>query len=418
MNFASKYFERVNVFDKFINEKPNKKLNFVIVIPVLNEPYLIKTIKKLYENVFQNIYAEILVVINSAENDKKKIIEQNKKSFKDLENFRTFKKHKNLKLNVILKQNIALKKAGAGFARKIGMDEALRRLSFLNKPDGIIVSLDADTLPKKNYIQAINDFFKQNRKIEAANINFEHPLSGTFYSPEIYKAIIVYELYLRYYVQALRYANFPGAYHTVGSAFAVKARAYAKYGGMVTNKSGEDFYFLQKIISKGNFSEIKTTCVQPSPRITDRVVFGTGVAVKNIIKKYNFDYPAYTFKSFELLKDFFSKIEDIYKTNKLCKDLDIHQNLKEYLMENKFDEKIAEIKQNTARENKFKKRFFQWFNSFRVLKYLNYCHSVVYRKESLKEETKKLLKKYKFANIDSEKQMLKILRNIQNKTIF
>ena len=64
-------------------------------------------------------------------------------------------------------------------------------------------------------------------------IYFEHPIEGDEYPPEVYDAIIQYELYLRYYLQALRYTGYPYATHTVGSCFAVKASVYAKAASRV-----------------------------------------------------------------------------------------------------------------------------------------------------------------------------------------
>jgi hypothetical protein len=304
------------------------------------------------------------------------------------------------------------KKSGVGVARKIGFDEALRRFSFLNKPNGIMVSLDADTLVQSNYLQEIYINFKNNN-LKAANIYFEHPINGQLYPQEIYEAIKIYESYLRYYVQALRYAGFPHSYHTVGSAFCVRADIYAQQGGMVTNMSGEDFYFLNKVIPLGNFSEINSTCVIPSPRITDRVIFGTGVAVNQIINNFNFTFPTYKFSAFETLKDFFSKIDLLYKFEKLYKNIISNKILLDYLNVNNFEKTIAEINRNTKSLESFRKRFFRWFDAFRVIKFLNFAHQNFFTKNCVKEEAPKLLEKLgheKTSNID---KILDVLRKIQ-----
>jgi hypothetical protein len=47
--------------------------------------------------------------------------------------------------------------------------------------------------------------------------------------------------------------RFSYAYHTVGSAMAVKAYQYVKVGGMNRRQAGEDFYFIQKLVHSGNF---------------------------------------------------------------------------------------------------------------------------------------------------------------------
>ena len=60
---------------------------------------------------------------------------------------------------------------------------------------------------------------------------------------------------------------------------AVRPEAYMKQGGMNRRKAGEDFYFLNKIMSLGGFGECAETTIYPSPRTSKRVPFGTGQAV-------------------------------------------------------------------------------------------------------------------------------------------
>jgi hypothetical protein len=43
-------------------------------------------------------------------------------------------------------------------------------------------------------------------------------------------------------------------------------------------------------------------------------------------------------------------------------------------------EKIVEIKNNTSGFLSFKKRFFDWFNMFKIVKYLNLVHADYFRK--------------------------------------
>src|SRR5207249_6387595 len=105
--------------------------------------------------------------------------------------------------------------------------------------------------------------FRENPRSPGCSIYFEHPLEGPL-DARVYDAISTYELHLRYYVQALRYAGFPYAYHTFGSCMTVRADAYMEQGGMNKRKAGEDFYFLQKIISLDGFSDLTETTVIPS----------------------------------------------------------------------------------------------------------------------------------------------------------
>ena len=133
-----------------------------------------------------------------------------------------------------------------------------------------------------NYFTAIESVLDTFPNTRGINIYFEHPVSGTEYPETVYRGIILYEMHLRYVNLMTRFTGFPHAYHTVGSCFGVRAESYAREGGMNRKKAGEDFYFLHKIIPLGEFREINSTCVIPSPRESDRVPFGTGACHKEI----------------------------------------------------------------------------------------------------------------------------------------
>ena len=297
------------------------------------------------------------------------------------------------------------------------MDEALRRFNSINKPDGLIAGFDADALPEKKYLREIEDYFNENQNINAVSINFEHPIEGNKFSKEIYRNITNYELHLRYFVEAMRFANFPFAFHTIGSSFVVKADIYAKQGGMNRKKAGEDFYFLQKIIPLGNYGEINTTKVIPSPRISDRVPFGTGAAISKMIKNNTDDFGTYHFNAFILLKAFFADLDTYFDNFTLIRIL---VPMKNFLTINNFVSDLEKIKANSPNLLIFRKRFFDWFNAFRLIKFLNYAHETYYQKEKVKIASEKLLKKYHpEINIpETEKELLLLYREIQTRLSF
>ncbi len=413
MGFADKYFLRVRTSNKFVLAEPAKDLKISVVIPVLNEPNVAKTLKSILKNKFDGFSVEIIFVINSGENSSNNILEQNERSFVELKKEADKNKNRNIQIHIINIKNIPQRLAGAGMARKTGMDEALRRFSVLGSPKSIIVSLDADTIVETNYLQTIFDFYKNNYKICGANINFAHPIQGTEFPEDIYNAIIIYEIYLRYYVEALRFARFPYAFHTIGSAFSVRAENYAKQGGMVVNQSGEDFYFLQKIIPSCNYGEIKGTTVFPSPRTTDRVIFGTGIAVQQIIKNYHFDFPTYRFEIFRILKNFIQQIDLLFEENSF-EELKIDDILRKFLLNNNIETRLDEIRANTKTIDNFKKRFFTWFNALKVLKFLNFAHSNMFSKNSVIMESQKLIKEYEGTNLpENNRDILLYFRNLQ-----
>ncbi len=388
MNFATQYFNRFNVLLAQIKTKPDVNLNIIIVIPVFNENNLVKSLKSISNNTNFSERIEVIIVINSSENSSEEIKNRNKQTLIEVDNF--IKEDKSdIKFYTIYKPNLPQKTAGVGLARKIGMDEAIHRFSQNNNPNGIIVNFDADTLCQENYIQSIENQFKNNPKTNACSIHYEHIIEGDDYDNNIYEAIILYELYLHYYIQALRYIKFPYSYHTIGSAFAVRANVYAKQGGMNTRRAGEDFYFLHKIIPLGNFHEIKNTTIYPSPRPSDRVPFGTGRAVNNIIDQKDTQYLTYNFNSFLALKKFFAQLNILFKENKI-NNLKIDKILLDFLLKNNFENDLIKINKNSPNITIFTKRFYDWFNAFRILKFLNYSHENYFTKTPIKTEAKKL----------------------------
>jgi hypothetical protein len=298
------------------------------------------------------------------------------------------------------------------------MDQALHRFNQIDRHDGLILSLDADTIVENNYFQAI-----ENKMFDCAFenyggciINFEHPIEGNEFNKDIYKAIIQYELYLRYYKYALKFTGFPFYHYTIGSCFGIRAGFYAQQGGMNRQKGGEDFYFLHKLFPHRPFVFINGTCVHPSPRFSNRVPFGTGPIIANLVKSKNSDYMTYSFQAFIDLKEFFSTIPGLYKANSnhvLKMSLNLSQAIQNFLNDNRFIEKIQEINSNSASIAAFTKRFFQWFDGFRIVKYLNFVHTKYYDKIQVVNAIKIILEQQGI-EIDSkdEKSLLLLIRKV------
>ena len=224
-------------------------------------------------------------------------------------------KRENLDYLIHLNNELPKKHAGVGLARKIGMDEAVDRFEQINNKEGVIVCFDADSKCDSNYLEEVYRSFSDNPEAPGASIYYEHPLKGEGFEEDIYQGIIQYELFLRYYRQAFKFTRHPQAFHTVGSSMAVKTWAYQKQSGMNKKKAGEDFYFLQKIIQLGNFMEINTTRVIPSPRTSDRVPFGTGRSMLEYLEGKSLD-ESYSFQSFRDVKVFIELFLKEYETNK------------------------------------------------------------------------------------------------------
>ncbi|MCP4459025.1 MAG: glycosyltransferase family 2 protein [Cytophagales bacterium] len=340
----------------FPNYTPDPSLEMVVVIPCYNERKIEKVLLSL------NTCAKpcnflVLVVVNESTDEEPIVQSQNLTTIQTIENLKP-----KLDFEILIAHRKLLpKKAGVGLARKIGMDESVRFFEKLKK-DGIIVCYDADCTCQENYLAAIYEFYQEASK-EAGIVFHEHNFNANK------NAVIKYEIYLRYYVNALRYARFPHAYQTLGSCITVKSKRYQKDGGMNTRKAGEDFYFLHKVIPNGKFGEINSTTIFPSDRISDRVPFGTGHAIDKYLNQESDVYLTYSPKIFEELKSFFSQVEILYSQESPS----LSPCVKRFLNENGFDPFYSKMLKQSTDLSSFKKQFFAWMDGFRVLKFVHFA---------------------------------------------
>jgi hypothetical protein len=201
-------------------------------------------------------------------------------------------------------------------------------------------------------------------------------------------------LHLRYYIMGLKYSGFPYAFHTVGSAMAVKAYQYIKAGGMNRRQAGEDFYFIQKLVQLGGYYSLNSTTVYPSPRESLRVPFGTGAAIARLMYNTEERFLTYNFESFRELGSLFTAAGTLFHSNS-AETIDYYRNLPEglrsFIHEEVWTSKINEIRSNTSGNESFVKRFFGWFNMFRVVKYLNHVHKEIFRRQNVADSAAALL---------------------------
>ena len=384
---------------------PSKNLRIIIVIPCFNEPDLISSLQALNSAEQASCDVEVIVVLNSGEDHSNEIKRQNQQTaaaFAQLVD----QLESHIQYHLIHESNLPKKHAGVGLARKIGMDEAVARFEQLGE-DGIIVCFDADAGCDKNYLKAIESHFQHHKQSPGAAIYFEHPLAGQDHDGKIYEAITSYELHLRYYVACQRYLKLPYAFHTVGSSMAVRSSAYKKQGGMNKRKAGEDFYFLHKIIALGNFSEINTTKVIPSPRVSDRVPFGTGKAVGDRIADDKDPYVTYNFEIFKKIESSLRHLSEWYQEDFTVVDLPGLDR-----------EKLLEIKSHTSSYVSFIKRFYVWFDAFRLLKVVHHFRDNGYPNQPIQDMVKKMGDEIGIDLMMSEKEQLKKLRAIQRTELY
>lgn len=364
------YLEKHRFCKQQVESVPNSSLALIIVIPCHGESALIDTLESLENCHAPGVGVEVIVLLNASEKASSEAValnEQCKQSFKAW-----IKKTPSIAQYFLLDfPNLPPKHAGVGLARKIGMDEAVGRFELADKEDGIIVCLDADATVHPNYLQEILRHFQEHPSAEACSIYFEHPLSGQEFEEDVYRGIIFYELFLRYYIEALRYAGHPYAFHTIGSSMAVRSSAYQKQSGMNRRKAGEDFYFLMKFIVDGKLNELNSTCVYPSPRPADHVPFGTGKAIIKWLEGERDTYSTYDPQMFEDLRAFLIQVPELYTREPGA----LPKTIQTYLEKEGFPQALKEIRKHVTSPAAFEKRFYKWFNGLKTLKYVHFAQA-------------------------------------------
>jgi len=127
-SFAGRYLSRHNVTDK-IRITQKKDLRFIIVIPCFDEPGIIQTLESLWACERPGSHVEIIVVVNSSENADSRIITANKKTIREASAWANKHNDESCSCIILDEPHLPVHEAGPGLARKIGMDQAVLRLT-------------------------------------------------------------------------------------------------------------------------------------------------------------------------------------------------------------------------------------------------------------------------------------------------
>jgi hypothetical protein len=191
---------------------------------------------------------------------------------------------------------------GVGLARRIGTDLALAHFDNGGVVSPWLCATDADARLPLDYFPRLAGLAKQPLSADGTrrvglSLPFWHYPSG---DGAIDEATAIYEVSLRYYTLGLASAGSPYAYQSMGSSLAALADAYAEVRGFPKRQAGEDFYLLDKLAKVGSIHRPAGDPVLLRSRTSDRVPFGTGSRVRDILGddgKLLFYHP----RTFELL---------------------------------------------------------------------------------------------------------------------
>jgi len=265
-------------------------------------------------------------------------------------------------------RELPAKGGGVGLARKIGFDLTLARFDYRDAP--ILVSLDADTLVRPNYLEALTRHFAAAPQ-GGAVIPFAHQPGAT---PAEEAAIVRYELFLRHYVLGLSLAGSPYAYHTVGSALACTASAYVKAGGMNRRVAGEDFYFLQQLAKTSGVAQLRGTTVHPSPRPSGRTPFGTGRSVARLLAGERESVRFYPPEAFAILGRWLDLVaaDQEEKESLQARAQELSPGLAEFLRVEGFDETWSRLRRQNRTRQPLLRAFHGWFDALRSLRLIHH----------------------------------------------
>jgi len=257
---------------------------------------------------------------------------------------------------------------GIGWARKTLMDH----ISSRAQPNDIILSLDADTTFGASYLESIRFNVLVNPGVVAFSIPYYHTLTSDV---ELDRAMLRYEIYMRAYAINLWRIKSPYCFTALGSAIALPVWAYRAIGGITPKLSGEDFYFLQKLVKYGIVLHWNGEMVYPASRLSERVYFGTGPAlILGIEGKWD-SYPVYRMHFFDTISEVYTLLPMLFKK-------DVSTPLDSFMESRSGGLPWAGIRKNSRSVEQFIRACHEKLDGLRILQYLKECN----RLESISDE--------------------------------
>ena len=175
--------------------------------------------------------------------------------------------------------------------------------------------------------------------MDCATMNFFHHMldDENKNSEKINSAILSYENYIKNHSKKLAECGTPFYYFALGCIIVCSDKMYCECGGMKNKIAGEDFYFIQEmiknVISKNpnkikigfymlfdfnkinNAIEFLDTEVKPATRFSDRVLFGTGKALTEIVNGNLEKTKIFKDVEYNQIKTFIDLFNDLNKKN-------------------------------------------------------------------------------------------------------
>ncbi|GAA5316296.1 MAG: hypothetical protein AseanaTS_15000 [Candidatus Pelagadaptatus aseana] len=266
------------------------------------------------------------------------------------------------------------RKQGVGLARKIGCDLAAQLFHLGQLQTPWVHSTDADAELPDNYLTT-----DSNKDKTAARLYpYQHKRVSDC---PISKATQHYQQRLNYYVEGLRWAGSPYAFHTLGSILAIHIEYYCQARGFPKRAGGEDFYLLNKLAKLGAIQQLPATAhntITLQPRLSHRVPFGTGPAVEKIITGEGSSLRDYNPQVFACLKQLLDEIGTSQTTGIEPQSLmaQLPSEITSALSDAGIDHLWQHLQQKKPSQHH--SHFHLWFDGFRTLKFIHYLQQYHY----------------------------------------
>lgn len=320
-------------------------------------------------------------------------------------------------------------KQGVGLARKIGADLALKLFYQGALLSGWLGSTDADAKLPADYFEILKLLYRDSQSHAGAVFGFRH----ICVDKPLHLAATLYDLSLRYYIDALAWCGSPYAFATIGSCLAFNLVAYAQVRGFPKRAGGEDFYLLNKLcklklapglvptgssqasqksfVASGILS-LDQCVIALEARESHRVPFGTGPAITKIlatndpINGYLFYHPRIFVLLhawieaihcvwrllakaaddsleaiwWQCLDEVASNTSDTLPTNNQLQTLSVDELnvLKSWCDESGWFEALGHCRRQASHHGAFVVQLHTWFDGFRTLKFVHYIRQNLY----------------------------------------
>jgi hypothetical protein len=195
-------------------------------------------------------------------------------------------RHPRLVLHVI-EINFPPERSYVGCARKLLMDEACRRLFLLGRPDGVIVSTDADSFVDPGWLAGIRREIDAGADAVGGRIVADRderlllpPSAELTYLRQVAYDFLIAEL--EDLIDPDPFDPFPRHFNHLGASLAVTARLYAQIGGLPDVLEDEDKALYRAILRSGaRFRHSLDVRVTTSARLDGRVEHGFSAGLRH-----------------------------------------------------------------------------------------------------------------------------------------